>query len=253
MTFWEILTLCLLGIAIIIGIVIACIHSARKKKEELEWLENSKKSALIQYELYNRHLKTKQGEKQPPNPALSFFPDLFSRLSYLEKYGSHKHIDFILFALFKARLCAMQCIAKKQNLSIQEQTEILEAYDMNMYLSFGFWMDNNTPAFEEKSNIAITRMTAYDQIMDRFEGTFFCMSYISCALYWFLSNGWIARVNGMLSTKPRSDFSISCLNKFDKDFEHQYAPVVDELDFIVLNYCDMNIPKYINYLTNEIF
>ncbi len=189
-------------------------------------------------------------------PFVSFFwTDLFSRLSYLKVHGIHNHIDYILFAMFKARLCAVSYVSQA-DISEQKRQEIMDAFDVDMYLFFGLWMDSNAPDFTQKVNITDSRMLNYEKVFMSFSSHSnrpipFVMSFVTSTLYWFLSDGWKKNFDGKFSTVPRNDFDFEYL-KIPAEISERYNVIFDELDPIILNFCDLNISNYIKQLKNTL-
>lgn len=177
---------------------------------------------------------------------IPYFDELFSKLSQFKCYGKHHYIDIIIFALYKSRLCAVSFIWEKR-MKEYVKLKIMDAYDCYQYLALGYWMDKNAPSFSNKVDIADNRMKIYEKTFIEFIESPFVMSILSRSFYWALDNGWELDNAGRSTIHPNQNFDFVALKNIG-EAEKKYARLYDELELIILNHCQLELPTFIKLL-----
>lgn len=185
----------------------------------------------------------------------SFFKDLFEKISFIKKCTTlHQQIDYILYALFKSRVifsCALMLQERPEN----KCRVIMQEYDLFQYLAFFDWMHVHAPAFEEYSDIADSRLLAYEKVLNECTAPSLsiAMIHIGDTLHWFFENGWKKGNTGELSNIPTDNFDLLQMFKdsLTDSFKHlrkQHQQIHDEFDSTLITYCDERIAQLVNLI-----
>ena len=175
-----------------------------------------------------------------------FFFDLFSRLSFIKEKNLHTALDYMIYASFKARLCAIYEVNKDESLSDEERTFLIDKFDTIMFLSLGCYFDEYAPSFSYKTHIISSRFEIYEKVFQRFIDSPFVMTIMSRTLYWFISEGWMKETDGSRSNLPNTDFDLLEMLHLDRSIEKLYYPIHDDAESIILPYCERELRKLID-------
>ena len=180
-----------------------------------------------------------------------FFSGLLSRLSFLDNCEKHRLVDFMIYAFYKAALCFATSLDEDDNISEENKQRIVEQYNFARYASLGTYLGEKTGlSTDTLGDVLENRSKIYDEIFFS-ENPFpfpWTMSNISQALYWFLDNGWVKRSDGTFSDTPNFNFELSMLLQVDTDKVSNYSKTRDSIDGILFDYCEHEIPGFIEYL-----
>ncbi|MBP3582727.1 MAG: hypothetical protein J6K44_01680 [Clostridia bacterium] len=180
-----------------------------------------------------------QAPKYPP-----FFEGLFSRLDHFKEQGVHKHIDILLYSLFKGRMFTVAFVDGKVEPSNKDM--VMEAYDLAMFISIGYWMDKYAPSFIKKTEITDSRMLAYEKTYMKEASDLMALMNLSKAFYWFLEKGWELDAEGKKTTMPNTEFEPSTLFFREvMDVEGKYVNLQAELEEIVFGYYERELGRFI--------
>lgn len=203
---------------------------------------------LINFRIQNQKIEHKTTIiPQKSNLIMDYFDNLLSELSFIEYYELPFQIDFLLFSLFKNRLCVISYLEQKK-LSEDKKSYIMEKYDAFMYLAIGKWMDKNAPSFINKAEITEMRLSAYNDVLLEIIDNPFAMSIISNTLYWFIANGWEHNLENANLITPKMPEKMSEFIRGNKEAENNYGYVVANIDISNILYCEKNIPSLIKHL-----
>lgn len=190
----------------------------------------------------------KQRTRDILRSGTDFFTPLYERLAYLKKYGSHFHIDVMIYTLYKLRLCALMEIEKRELPDSEAQAKI-GYFELLMYCSLEEWIEKQAPAFKNPMEIIESRVNAYDRVMIESNLpntlTMMCLTDTFC---WFLKNGWVKNKNGDNSRIPNKSFDPQQV-KWGEERSHEN--VIDEIEFSFLHYASTNLPRFIDSLCKE--
>ena len=135
--------------------------------------------------------------------------------------------------------------------SEENKQRIVEQYNFARYASLGTYLSEKTGlSVDTLGDVLENRSKIYDEIFFS-ENPFpfpWTMSNISQALYWFLDNGWMKRSDGTFSDTPNFNFELSMLLQVDTDKVSNYSKTRDNIDGILFDYCEREIPGFIEYL-----
>ncbi|MBQ9773526.1 MAG: hypothetical protein IJW30_02575 [Clostridia bacterium] len=176
-------------------------------------------------------------------PRTDFFVPLYERLDYLKKYGSHFHIDAMIYALYKVRLCAIMEIENRE-LPDSEIEGIISYYDLLMCCSLEEWMEKHAPAFKNPMEIIESRINAYDRVMIESDlPQSLTMSCLTATFCRFVKNGWVKNKDGKNSRIPTNAFDLQQVTWADKN-PHQ--EITEEIEFVVIHHASLKLPNFID-------
>jgi len=222
-----------LCIGIVLLVVVGPIVYKRQHPEEYEALEEAK-----------ARVQTPTPPPTPPKPKYPpFFEGLFSRLDHFKEQGVHKHIDILLYSLFKGRLFTTAFVEGKVDQSKREM--VMEAYDLSMFLSIGYWMDRYAPSFFRKAEITDSRFTAYEKTFMSGLSDIDSLMKLSNAFYWFMEKGWKADASGKLTTEPSTDYEPPTLYFGEVMNDSKYVNLQAEIEEIVFGYYERELGKFV--------
>ena len=150
-------------------------------------------------------------------------------------------IDFVLYALFKARIILISQTTNKDT-SEETKQDIVYAFDTisaaTLKKRFSYMLPAKLQAYYQ------TRIGAYDTIYAYHENDPLIMAHLSDCLKWFLFNSAICIPNGSkLATPYNSYFFPNKVLEFALS-EEELAQV-DELELQTLNFLEKNIEDFI--------
>ena len=184
----------------------------------------------------------------------AFFRSLLEEISFIEDCTIHQQIDYVLYALFKARVifsCALMLEERPQD----QCGVIMQEYDAFQYIAFFSWMSDHAPAFAEQSDIADSRFLAYEKVLTECNAPSlsFAMMYIGDALHWFFENGWKKNDAGELSCVPTDNFNLlqmlkECLTDSFKQLRKEHQQIYDMLDLTLVSFCDERVAELVAHI-----
>ena len=123
---------------------------------------------------------------------------------------------------------------------------VMEAYDLAMFISIGYWMDKYAPSFIKKTEITDSRMLAYEKTYMKEASDLMALMNLSKAFYWFLEKGWELDAEGKKTTVPNTEFEPSTLFFREvMEVEGKYVNLQAELEEIVFGYYERELGKFI--------
>lgn len=209
-------------------------NEAQQQKEQIS--SNVDKASIVEQ---NRDLFS------PP-----YFDGLFRRLAHFQEFGIHNYIDIILYATYKARICATMFISES-NLDDVKKHKVIDAYDRFQYLSLDGWLEQNAGSFTGRSNIIDSRITAYEETLLNNKSNLNSMNLLSRAFYWMLDNGWELNSEGKFTETSRKYFDIQTLINAEY-LDKKHSMIQDEVEVVTYSYCQRELPSLISFFVSDI-
>ena len=179
-----------------------------------------------------------------------YFNGLFRRLVHFQEFGIHNYIDIILYATYKARICATMFVSES-DLDDVKKHEIIDAYDRFQYLSLNGWMEQNAGDFTDRSNIIDSRITAYEETLLNNKTNINSADLLSRAFYWMLDNGWELNAESKFTKTPRKYINIQTLINAEH-LDKKYSIIQDEVEVVAYSYCQRELPTLIAFFASDI-
>ena len=200
------------------------------------------------YEEEKRIKTRKQQTRGILRQRTNFFVPLYERLDYLKTYGSHFHVDVMIYAIYKTRLCALMEIEKRELPDSEAQAKI-GYFELLMYCSLEEWIEKQAPAFKNPMEIIESRVNAYDRVLTESNlPNPLTMLRLTDTFCWFLKNGWVKNENGKNSRVPNKSFDPQQV-KWGEERSHEN--VIDEIEFTFLHHATLELPKFIDSICRE--
>lgn len=179
-----------------------------------------------------------------------YFDGLFQKLSYFREQGPHRYIDIILYATYKARICATMFISQS-NLNDEMKHKVIDSYDRFQDLSLDGWLEKNASEFSNRSNIIDDRTDKYENALLSNDKNIGAMVLLARTFGWILDNGWELNSEGELTTIPNKTLDIKTLA--DEDYlDEKHAKIQDEIEIATYTYCQQELPALITFFVSDI-